>query len=219
MELIERDAVALWWRGGRRPRPLGEVQVPAPLQAKLQAGARLLDITTETGVPTVAAISFRTEGTGFCCGTAARPDLASAARAALTELCQNELAVLLVEAKRATRGEAALNPRDRLHLKRYHALRDGAVPIFQPEGAPGLPALPGHDPATWLDALAARLDTTGMELWFLDHTRPEMCLPVLRALIPGLTCEPSDDAPPRLTRTIERYGGGPGVNMGFLLFV
>lgn len=216
MELIERDAVALWWRGGRRPRPVGDVTVEAPLQAKLDAGARLLDITTENGVPAVAAVSFRAEGAGFCCGTAARPDLAGAARAALIELCQNELAILLVEAKRSALGEAALNPRDRTHLRRHAEVRDGTA--FRPEGRPGAPALPGGDAAARLDALAARLGAAGMELLFLDHTRPGTGLPVLRALVPGLACEPSAAVPPRLAEAVERHGGGPGFHTGILLF-
>lgn len=230
MELVERDAVALWWRGGRRPRPIGDIAAEAPLRKKLEAGARLLDITTENGVPAVAAISFRADGAGFCCGTAARADLAAAARAALVELCQNELAILLVEARRSTLGEAALNPRDRIHLRRHAGIRDGAVPILRPEGAPALPgpalpspalpgpALPGHDAAARLDALAARLGAAGMELLFLDHTRPGTGLPVLRALIPGLACEPSTDIPPRLAEAITRNGGGPGIELGILLF-
>lgn len=216
MELIERDAVALWWRGGRRPRPLRVGPIEGPLQAKLDSGARLLDITTENGVPAVAAVSFRADGAGFCCGTAARPDLAGAARAALVELCQNELAILLVEAKRSALGEAALNPRDRTHLRRHAEVRDGAV--FRPEGKPGTPSLPGDDAATRLDTLAARLRGAGMELFFLDHTRAGTGLPVLRALIPGLACEPSSTVAPRLARAIRCHGGGPGFHAGILLF-
>jgi ribosomal protein S12 methylthiotransferase accessory factor len=218
MELIERDAVALWWRGGRRARPMGKVAVEAPLRARLDAGARLLDITTENGVPAVAAISFRADGAGFCCGTAARPDLAAAARAALVELCQNELAILLVEAKRSALGAAALNPRDLTHLRRHAVVRDGAVPILHAEGAPGNPFLPDGDAAAGLDTLAARLGATGMELLFLDQTRPGAGLPVLRAIVPGLACEPSTDIPPRLAETIARHGGGPGIDPGILLF-
>jgi len=196
MERIERDAVALWWRGGRRPRPIGGVALEGPMRAKLEAGARLLDITTGNGVPAVAAISFRADGTGFCCGTAARPDLAAAAGAALIELCQNELAILLVEARRSALGEGALNPRDLTHLRRHAAIRDAAVPILHPEGPAGRPDLPGRDPASRLDALAARLGAAGMELLFVDHTRQGLGLPVLRAIVPGLACEPSTDMIP-----------------------
>lgn len=218
MELVERDAVALWWRGGRRPRPFGEVSVEAPLQARLKSGARLLDITTENGVPAVAALSFWADGAGFCCGTAARPSLEAAARAALIELCQNELAVLLVEAKRSALGEAALNARDLAHLRRQAAVRKDAFPMLHPEGVPGSSSLPGSDDAARLDALAARLGGAGMELLFLDHTRPGSGLPVFRALIPGLACEPSEEVPPRLAAAIRHYGGGPGIQPGVLLF-
>ena len=223
LELIERDAVALWWRGGRPPRPvddaaLSRIAGAAPLLARLVGGVRLLDITTEWGVPVVAAISFRADGTGFCCGTGARPEMADAAQAALLELCQNELAILLVEAKRAGRGEAALNPRDLVHLARHAAVRDGVFAALQPNGPPGTPLLRGDDAATRLDELARRLDEAGRELIFLDHTRKAVGLPVFRAVIPGLACEPSTDLSPRLEATIRSHSGGPGLDPGILLF-
>ena len=113
-ELVERDAAGLWWRGGMRGRPLalddpasGEA---AALLAELRRGNAsrrtwLLDITTDLGIPAIAAVSCRADGKGFACGLGARPTLAGAARGAIMELCQNELAHAVVAAKRA-RGRA-----------------------------------------------------------------------------------------------------------------
>ena len=114
LELIERDAVALWWRGGRRGRAIA-LEEPALADAagrlvQLRQGCMdrrtcLLDMTTDIAVPVVAALSFSTGGDGFCLGTAARPSLASAAGAALTEMAQTELAVEVVEARRRGGGD------------------------------------------------------------------------------------------------------------------
>ena len=58
------------------------------LLAQLRQGASarrswLLDITTEIGVPCVAAVSCMADGFGFAFGLAARPTLEAAARSAV----------------------------------------------------------------------------------------------------------------------------------------
>ena len=83
LELIERDAASLWWRGGQLPRsipPQHEAGIVAEdLLRQLRHGAAvqrrtwLLDITTDIGVPCVAAVSCRADGSGFAFGLAARP--------------------------------------------------------------------------------------------------------------------------------------------------
>src|SRR5215468_9858238 len=140
LELIERDAASLWWRGGRRGRAVPP-DVEAGAQAllrELRAGAAmprrswLLDITTDIGVPAVAALSCRPDGFGFAFGLAARRTLQAAARSALLEMCQIELAHAVVEAKRRERGEAALNARDRGHLQRATAIDADRCALLQP---------------------------------------------------------------------------------------
>src|SRR5437899_2323141 len=65
LELIERDAASLWWHGGRPGRAVPS-DVDASTQAllaELRSGAAaarrswLLDITTDTGIPAVTALS------------------------------------------------------------------------------------------------------------------------------------------------------------------
>src|SRR5262245_47560524 len=100
-ELVERDAAGLWWRGAMRGRPLA-LDDPASadavvLLAKLRqenASRRtwLLDITTDLGIPAIAAVSCRADGKGFACGLGARPTVTGAARGVFMEVCQIELA-------------------------------------------------------------------------------------------------------------------------------
>jgi ribosomal protein S12 methylthiotransferase accessory factor len=127
LELIERDAASLWWRGGHRGGsipPQHEARIMAEaLLARLRQNATgrrswLLDITTDIGVPCVAAVSCSANGFGFACGLAARPTLKTAARSAILEMCQLELAHALVEAKCRESGQAAFNKRDQGHRQR-----------------------------------------------------------------------------------------------------
>ena len=144
LEVIERDAAALWWVGGRPPRPISlETGAAAGAEVFLQQlrGAaatrysRLLDITTDVGVPTVAAISLAADGAGFACGLAAGLTVGSAIRSAIVEMCQMELSHRVIAAKRRQRGDAALNAHDLEHLKRGRAV-DADNPLIQPKGPP-----------------------------------------------------------------------------------
>ena len=114
LELIERDAASLWWRGGERGRtisPRHKASLMADrLLVQLQANAStqrrswLLDITTDLAVPCIAAVSCRRDGLGFAFGLAARPSLEAAVRSAILEMCQIELAQSVAETKRRERG-------------------------------------------------------------------------------------------------------------------
>jgi ribosomal protein S12 methylthiotransferase accessory factor len=219
LELLERDAAALWWRGGVRPRPL-PLEDPASaaaaaLLASLRRSSRgrrtwLLDITSDLGVPAVAAVSVAASGRGFCCGTAARLSLEAAARAALRELAQMELALAVVAAKRAERGEAALNPRDRGHEARAEGIDAASCALLHPLAAPAPPsAAPlAAEPAAALAWLVARLAEAGLAPLLLPLTRPEFGVPVCRVLCPGLATIPSEAMVPRLAEAIARTGGG-----------
>ena len=230
LELVERDAVALWWRGGRRARAIA-LEDPAQARAAAllarlrqdRAGARrswLLDITTDLGVPVVAAVSFAPDGSGFCCGTAARPGgRAPAAEAAVLELAQMELAQALVEAKARARGEAALNARDRAHRRRHDGVHAARCALVHPALPPVPPddgaARPGEDaPAAMaLDALVRRLAAHGLAPLRLDLTRGEgggggVGVPVARMICPGLETESTAAPGPRLSAAIAETGGG-----------
>ncbi len=217
LELVERDAAALWWRGGARPRPLAlehpAVAQGAALLATLRRGqpgrrSWLLDITTDLGIPAVAAVSLGPDGRGFCCGTAARPGLGAASRAAVLELCQMELALAVVAAKRAEAGAAALNPRDLGHLARATAIGADCA-LLHPMGAPAEPkTVPPGPPAQQLARLVGLLVAQGLQPLLLDLTRPGFGVPVCRVLCPGLEAEPSGLAGPRLRASIAKTGGG-----------
>jgi ribosomal protein S12 methylthiotransferase accessory factor len=218
LELIERDAASLWWRGGNRgglipPQHEAHVMAEALLPRLRQDATRrrnwLLDITTDIGVPCVAAVSCGANGFGFAFGLAARPTLKSAARSAILEMCQLELALAVVEAKRRESGEAALNQRDRGHLRRATMIDVDRCPLLQPvpERKQHL-AIEATDPGAVLQLIANRLGQFGIETFGLNLTRPQLAVPVARVIAPGLQPEPSEIITPRLADMITQTDGG-----------
>ena len=231
LELIERDAASLWWRGGARGRsipPSHQAQVTArALLSRLRqnSSARrswLLDVTTDIGVPSVVAVSCKADGFGVAFGLAARPTLAAAARSAIREMCQIELAYEIVEAKRRERGEAALNERDRVHRRRATEINADRCLLLQPLQEPL------HEQARHfvIDATAAadvlrliveRLEQFGVESFGLDLTRSRFAVPAARIITAGLQLEPSEIVTPRLADMIALTGGGAVYTGGLAL--
>jgi ribosomal protein S12 methylthiotransferase accessory factor len=226
-ELIERDAASLWWRGGNRGRsipPRDEAYIMAEaLLARLRqnASARrswLLDITTDIGVPCVAAVSCLVDGFGLAFGLAARPTLKAAARSAILEMCQIELAYAVVEAKCRERGEAALNERDRVHRHRATMINADQCLLLQPVGESAEHLnFDTADSSAVLQLIVDRLEQFGIETYGLNLTRPGFAVPVARVIAPGLQLEPSSIVTPRLANMIAQTGGGAAYTGGVAL--
>jgi ribosomal protein S12 methylthiotransferase accessory factor len=218
LELIERDAAGLWWRGGARGRTIpssDEAQVAAQsllLRLRQNNSARrswLLDITTDIGVPSVVALSCKTDGFGVAFGMAARPTLAGAACSAIREMCQIELAYQVVEAKCRERGEAALNERDRVHRRRATEINADRCLLLQPLPEPARHfVIQAAAAADVLRLIVGRLDKFGIESFGLDLTRPRFAVPVARIITAGLQLEPSEIVTLRLGDMIAQTGGG-----------
>ena len=186
LELCERDAAALWWLGGRPPKAFpvehaanlaGTELIRQLRQGGTDRRTLLLDITTDLGIPSVAALSLDASGHGLACGLAARLDWEAATRAAILEMCQMELAAPLAEAKRAERGDAALNDTDRRHLQRA-AFAASSCELIHPRDV--------SEPAQCqiaddhLQELASRLDGVGVRLFAVDLSRSDLGVAVAR---------------------------------------
>lgn len=207
LELCERDAAALWWLGGRQPRafPLEHPAAVAgtPLIAALRRDGTerrtsLLDITTDLEIPTVAAVSLDRGGRGLACGLAARLDWAGAARAAILEMCQMELAAPLSEAKRTERGDSALNDIDRRHLQRA-SFAASTCELIRPSVLSTLPSPPSSAPDQ-LEDFAERLGRKDIRLFSVDLTRPDIGVAVARMVSPDLQPYTGDVVTERLRR-------------------
>jgi ribosomal protein S12 methylthiotransferase accessory factor len=218
LELIERDAASLWWEGGRRGRPLA-FDRPAAREAtrvlsvlrgtSLERATWLLDITTDIAVPVVAAISVGRDGRGLCCGLAARIHLADAARAAITELCQMEVGLLIARAKRESADGPALGEIDLRHLARAERIDADSCALLHPLGAPRCDDdPPPQDAAMRLQRLLDRLGRSGISVALVDLTRPEIGITVSKAIAPRLQPLPSSMVTDRLRDTLASTGGG-----------
>lgn len=222
LEAIERDAAALWWAGGRPPRPLsletGAAVGAEAFLAQLRGGvatrhSRLLDITTDLGVLCIAAVSVAVDGGGFACGLAAGTDVGSAVRSAIVEMCQMELSHQIIALKRRQRGDAALNAHDLAHLERGRTI-GASHPIIQPRGAArdwqrveDRPegAMPGLGET--LDRLAA----ANAQAFAVDCTRDGLAIPVVKVIAAGLQPYPSKIETPRLKNNHGDKCPEPGV--------
>ncbi len=223
LELIERDAAALWWLAGRRPRPVssttsGYDTVMSVLAAMRQGSAtrqtRLLDITTDLGVPVIAAVSTDRAGRGLAVGIAARLTCADAAAAALREMGQMELSAAIASAKRAESGDHALNDADRRHLARS-AFAASSCRLLQPDETRSAPVMGEKvEGGTVLAALAAH----GLSICTIDLTRKGIDVPVVRAICPDLQpfCETA--ITPRMAKAWASHGGGRREHGGIMPF-
>ena len=222
-ELVERDAAALWWLAGRPPRAValstpGHDAVMAGLAAMREGRTtrqtRLLDITTDLGVPVIAAVSTDRAGRGLAVGIAARLNLADAAHAALREMGQMELSAAIASAKRTESGDHALNEADRRHLARA-AFDASGCGLLQPDGSRAAPAV--DQPGQGGSVLAA-LAPYGLSICTIDITRKGIDVPVVRAVCPDLQpfCETA--ITPRMAKAWASHGGGRREHGGIMPF-
>jgi ribosomal protein S12 methylthiotransferase accessory factor len=227
LEVIERDAACLWWRGGSRGRLLrldGDAYAQVGYQlARLRRDdpprpSWLLDITTDLGVPCVAAISQAAQGSGFCCGLAARPRMAQAAQAAVLGMCQTELALRVIEMKRRQRGDDALNDVDRDHEIRATKIDTRSCALLHPLPPDAVsPDCATDEPDDLLRLLVARLADKGIDTFAVDLSRSSFGIPVAQVLCPALEKEPAEFGGARLRATVARTGGGHTYTGGIAL--
>ena len=224
LELIERDAAALWWRGGVPGRVLAlagpELAQAMALLAKARKGADagrhivverqllILEISREFGVPVVAALSSDAEGRGLACGLAARADIGQACRAAIKEMLQMELAQKLALAKKNEAGHAALNAVDLRHLAQNGGpgIHDLALPLFGKAAMHHAPLASGGDTGQVLRSLVANLAASGISVHAVDLTRARYGISAARVFSAELQPEPSHITTPRLASAWKLHG-------------
>ncbi|MEZ5855030.1 MAG: YcaO-like family protein [Hyphomicrobiaceae bacterium] len=210
LELIERDAAALWWLGGVPPlgvaaESLAGIAAVTTLE-ELRRGAAgrrtlLLDISSDLGVPVCAAVSHEADGRGLACGIAARLSPAAAAKAALIEMCQMELGLELARYKQSTLGAEHLTGDDTRHLHRARTIDVAIGDRFRPQnGAQDISQRMSRGSGNELAGLAEVLAASGIAAWLVDLSRPEWPRHVVKAIAPGLQLFPADLPVTRLSK-------------------
>jgi ribosomal protein S12 methylthiotransferase accessory factor len=193
LELIERDAIALWWYN-RVKRPGVDVDsFRDPCLSRIadrlrQQGRSLtvLDLTTDLNVATFAAVSASPQGRRPLFGFGAHLDARVALTRALTELEQ----VLSTAPAAGVPQKVAFTEsmRDYRRWLRFASLKN------QPYLLPSRECrqskhynVPVHDDLLGcLDILLARCSRAGLHVLLLDLTRDDIGFPVVRVLVPGL---------------------------------
>ena len=227
LELVERDAAALWWIGGRRGRALplesSAAGIAAQLIGDLRQGNRerqswLLDITTDLDVPAYAALSADHTGKTLACGLAARLDAESAVKAAILELCQMEVGLLVAEAK-LSEEPGSVGEAERALVARGRDLDVGDCGLLHPSVPSRLDKLvKTPDAASPHLPLLAHLAQHGIDVHLVDLTRPDLAIPVAAAIAPRLQLMPAAITTRRLRDAIAQTGGGAPLTRGQPLF-
>ncbi|MCV2458460.1 TOMM precursor leader peptide-binding protein [Streptomyces sp. ICN988] len=221
LELVERDALALWWYNRTRQPAVDPEAFDDPwigelrrVHASLGREVWVLDLTADLGVPVMAALSRRSDpgpgrGQDIMFGFGAHFDPATALRRALTEL--NQMMPHVVAPDGGVSRAAAEDPDVRAWLRTATV---EAHPYLLPSDR--VPTGPGTHPYRATDdlhedieAAVGLLSDRGMELLVLDQTRPDVGLPVVRVVVPGLRPHWARYAPGRLFDVPVRLGRLP----------
>ncbi len=192
-ELVERDAFAIWWYNrlavpGVELESFGDDYLARAPDYYGRRGRELwvLDVTQDLGIPVFAAVSRRTGGDTediiYSAGAHTDPRIA-----ALRAVC--ELNQCLAWLPEGGSGPAIDDP---LALEWWKTARLADHPYLAP--ADGAPARGGTDypvPETTdvrdeIDRCRSLVEARGMEFLVLDQTRPDIGMPVVRVIVPGL---------------------------------
>jgi oxazoline/thiazoline synthase len=215
LELIERDAVAIWWYNRSR---LPGVDLDAfadpwvdelrSVYAGLGREVWVLDVTADLDIPVMVAISRRT-GEGpedIMFGFGAHLDPRVALRRALTEL--NQMMPALVSNVDDVPARGA-DP-DLEAWRRTATIANQPYLVPHPGERARVPGdynyAPCEDLSEDVTAIQGKLEALGMEVLVLDQTRPDIGLPVVKVIVPGLRPFWARFAPGRLYDVPVRCG-------------
>jgi oxazoline/thiazoline synthase len=213
-ELVERDAVALWWYNRTRHAEVcldsfGDpwvARVPE-LYGRLCRQVWVLDVTSDLGIPVMVAVSRRSDkpSEDIILGFGAHVDPRIALRRALTELSQ--LLPAVVDARADGTGYQVSEP----HLMSWWSCRNVSNQPYllpDPGQSPQTAASYGYTPSGRLDlaGICAAASNAGLDLLILDQTRPDINMPVVKVVVPGLRHFWPRFAPGRLFEVPVRLG-------------
>jgi bacteriocin biosynthesis cyclodehydratase domain-containing protein len=174
-ELIERDAAALWWYNQiQRPGIVFDVLEDPFLRNAPALFARngyqvwLIDLTTDWGLPVIAALACNHVGRSITYAFGAGSHLETSAKSALTELIQTCLSY-----DQRPANDARATWRRNATLSDYPFLIRSGIQTPQRSQIS-------------LGALLERAAELGLEVLVADLTRPEVSVPVARVIVPGL---------------------------------
>jgi ribosomal protein S12 methylthiotransferase accessory factor len=189
LELVERDSYAIWWYN-RLQR--GEVDLDAlddpyirDLKAAFAAAGRemwVLDVTSDLGIPSVVAFSHVSDGSHehIEYGSGAHFDLRIAALRAVTELNQ----CLAIGGMAGGEARAVdIHGNDPLPLREHPYVLPHGKAQFSPAS---FAEFAGLDRREQVLACIRTVKRQGLDFLVLDQTRPDIEVPVVRVIVPGM---------------------------------
>jgi oxazoline/thiazoline synthase len=197
LELIERDAVALWWYN-RVKRPGVDLDSFAdPYLERVRVYLRdrgrdlwVIDLTSDLKIPVFASLSRQTDGREerIVPGFGAHLDPHVALLRAVTEM--NQMLSNLPDETGHPRPAATLDDQETLDWLRAATVVN--QPYLLPDAAAERRGATSY-PRSWTDDVAedvglcqALVEEQGMEMMVLNQTRAEIGLPVVKVIVPGL---------------------------------
>jgi bacteriocin biosynthesis cyclodehydratase domain-containing protein len=190
LELVERDAYAIWWYN-RVQRPqvdLGQFDDAyiRDLQHQLaETGRRLwvLDVTSDLGIPSFVTIAhWMKDGQEFIdFGSGAHFDARIALLRAMTELNQF-LSIGLMGARDQTPSPQASDEAT-FRLEEHPYLMARGASAVRPDPGAKFGRRAAREQVSACVDLAKR---AGLDFLVLDQTRPDIEVPVVRVIVPGL---------------------------------
>ncbi|HEV2803280.1 MAG TPA: TOMM precursor leader peptide-binding protein [Pyrinomonadaceae bacterium] len=212
-ELVERDSVALWWYNRVRRPAVDLDSFEEPYIGKIRSFLKkqnrelwVLDLTSDLSIPVFVAISRRTdqpqEQIMFGFGAHLSPRIALLR--AVTELNQM-LAWILVEGVSDEQSLQLIEDPTTLEWLKMATLANQPYlapdESAQPRRAADYPQHATDDLKDDVLACQSVVEKLGMEMLVLDQTRPDIGLPVVKVIVPGLRHFWARFAPGRLYET------------------
>ncbi len=189
LELVERDAYAIWWYNRLQRREVDLSQFDdsyiRDLQIQLtESGRRLwvLDVTSDLGIPTFVAIThwMQNGAENIEFGSGAHFDARIALLRALTELNQF-LALGLMGG--GTGEKSSLDGSTPLRLENYPYLTPSDHPALRLSSDSKFGRLDVREQVSACVSIARQ---KGLDFLVLDQTRLDIDVPVVRVVVPGL---------------------------------
>ena len=189
LELIERDSVAIWWYNRlERPRfdwrafdATGRI---ARISRWLQRQGRrfwILDVTADLNISVCVAISCDADGCHIALGSGASLSPEIAAWKAVAEMTVH------TRDFDTRRGAPPQDANLRAWWRWWHDSRLADHSYLVPNGKAPRSASAAHSSAKGEFLTCVRqIELAGMRVLLYDQTRPELKIPVIRAVVPGL---------------------------------
>ena len=215
-ELVERDAFAIWWYNGLRAPGVDLASFDDEFLAaaegyysRCEREMWMLDVTSDMGIPAFVALSRRpdAETEDIIYGAGAHADARIAAQRTICELNQ-----CLTWLPRSGGGDGRPMIDDPLVLRWWKTARLADCAWLAPaQDAPlrrasQYPVIQSTDTRDDVEQCRASVEAKGMEFLVLDQTRPDIGMPVVRVIVPGMRHFWERFAPGRLYDVPVRMG-------------